>query len=99
MGAEGRALHSRLPEGHSEQGIRPSLGEQGHCLNKLLFHVLSSCRLGLWSREPVELGVSVLEGPVMFYMAKGTLIQQHLTDAHGLAPRVDPKSQSQDPIH
>lgn len=67
MGAEGRALHSRLPEGHSEQGIRPSLGEQGHCLNKLLFHILSSCRLGLWSREPVELGVSVLEGPVMFY--------------------------------
>lgn len=32
-------------------------------------------------------------------MAKGTFIQQHLADSHGLAPGMDPKAQGQDAIH
>lgn len=32
-------------------------------------------------------------------MAKGPLVQQHLAYAHSLAPRMDPKPQSQEPIH
>lgn len=94
-----RALTWELSKCHSEQGIRTPLGEQGHSLNKLLLQLMDSCRLWLWPRETVELGVSVLEGPVVFHMAEGPFIQQHLADPHSLAPGMDPKPHGQDPIH
>lgn len=58
---------SRLSKRHREHSIRPPLGEQGHSFNQLLFQLMDSCRLWLWPRETVELGISVLEGPVVFH--------------------------------
>lgn len=66
-GAGGRAPDSRLAECHSEQGVRPPLGQQGYGLHQLLLQLPDTC--GLWLRpgETVELGISVLEGPVVFH--------------------------------
>ena len=61
-----QSADSRLSKCHSEQGIRPPLGEQGHGLNQLLLQLMDSCRLQLQPRKTVELGISVLEGPVVF---------------------------------
>lgn len=62
-----RDSDSRLSKCHSEQGVRPPLGEQGHSFSQLLLHLMSSHGLGLGPGEPVELGISVLEGPVVFH--------------------------------
>lgn len=56
---------SRLSKCHCEQGIRPPLGEQRQGLNELLLQLVDSGGLWLWPREAVELGISVLEGPVV----------------------------------
>lgn len=69
-GCRVQGANSRLSKCHSEQGIRSPLGEQGHGLNQLLLQLMDSRGLRLWTRETVELGVSVLEGPVVFHCRK-----------------------------
>lgn len=62
-----RAPDSRLSQGHGEQGVGAPLGEQGHGLDQLLLQLMDA--RGLWLRpgKSVELGISVLEGPVVFH--------------------------------
>ena len=59
--------HLRLSKRHCEQGIRPPLGQQGQSLHQLLLQLMDAHGLWLRPRETVELGVSVLEGPVVFH--------------------------------
>lgn len=62
-----KAPDLRLSERHREQGVRPPLGEQGQSLNELLLQLVEACRLWLRPGETVELGISILEGPVVFH--------------------------------
>lgn len=67
-GAAGcRVPDLRLSKGHCEQGVRPPLGEQGQRLHQLLLQLMDTRGLWLQPREAVELGISVLEGPVVFH--------------------------------
>lgn len=62
-----KAPDLRLSKRHREQGVRPPLGEQGQSLNELLLQLVEACRLRLQPGETVELGISILEGPVVFH--------------------------------
>lgn len=66
-GCRVQGADSRLSKRHSEQGIRPPLGEQSHGLCQFLLQLMASRRLWLRPREAVELRISVLEGPVVFH--------------------------------
>ena len=57
----------RLSKRHREQGVRSPLGEQGQSLSQLLLQLVDACRLWLRPGETVELGISILEGPVVFH--------------------------------